>query len=268
MRWAGRRRRRWRARSPSGRSPTFSPAPTGRAGATSRRSSRRWSLRSMSRPARERFVLLVDDLPLLDETSAVLVQRLLDAGDTFLLATAREVRRSRARRTPAGRWRSSAATASAGSISSTSAGPSSTRWWWRHSAVRSSRRRCRRCGPSRWATPCSRGRSCWPRRPRAGCASGTACGTCRDGCRWSGSSATSSTRGSAGSVPTNGRRRSCWRWPPRWTWPSWWTGSEPVRSRSWSGAGVLRVVADGSTEPGRAGPPHVRRAHARRRWRR
>lgn len=36
-----------------------------------------------------RFVLLVDDLPLLDETSAVLLQRLLDAGDTFLLATAR-----------------------------------------------------------------------------------------------------------------------------------------------------------------------------------
>jgi DNA-binding CsgD family transcriptional regulator len=36
-----------------------------------------------------RFVLLIDDLPLLDETSVVLVQRLLDAGDTFLLATAR-----------------------------------------------------------------------------------------------------------------------------------------------------------------------------------
>jgi DNA-binding CsgD family transcriptional regulator len=36
-----------------------------------------------------RFVLFVDDLPLLDETSAVLVQSLLDAGDTFLLATAR-----------------------------------------------------------------------------------------------------------------------------------------------------------------------------------
>ncbi len=35
------------------------------------------------------FVLFVDDLPLLDETSAVLIQRLLDAGDTFLLATAR-----------------------------------------------------------------------------------------------------------------------------------------------------------------------------------
>ena len=36
-----------------------------------------------------RFVLFVDDLPLLDETSAVLVQQLLDAGNTFLLATAR-----------------------------------------------------------------------------------------------------------------------------------------------------------------------------------
>jgi DNA-binding CsgD family transcriptional regulator len=36
-----------------------------------------------------RLVLFVDDLPLLDETSAVLLQRLLDAGDTFLLGTAR-----------------------------------------------------------------------------------------------------------------------------------------------------------------------------------
>ena len=33
--------------------------------------------------------MFVYDLPLLDETSAVLVQSLLDAGDTFLLATAR-----------------------------------------------------------------------------------------------------------------------------------------------------------------------------------
>ena len=41
------------------------------------------------RAGARRFVLFVDDLPLLDETSAVLVQSLLDAGDTFLLATAR-----------------------------------------------------------------------------------------------------------------------------------------------------------------------------------
>ena len=41
------------------------------------------------RAGASRFVLFVDDLPLLDETSAVLVQSLLDAGDTFLLATAR-----------------------------------------------------------------------------------------------------------------------------------------------------------------------------------
>lgn len=41
------------------------------------------------RAGASRFVLFIDDLPLLDETSAVLVQGLLDAGDTFLLATAR-----------------------------------------------------------------------------------------------------------------------------------------------------------------------------------
>ena len=49
-----------------------------------------------------------------------------------------------ARRAP---WRSSAASASAGSISSSTPAPSSTRCWWRRSAARSYRPRCRRCGP-------------------------------------------------------------------------------------------------------------------------